>query len=115
MNLRTLGSASTLITAVSSVPSRPMTGLVGPAAVSEIDDHVGLDELRPLIEVDLLLAGEVVVEAVDDEDGHQAERQRDDEQEGQRQATLEGPREEPAQTESGGGRAAPAGQRSAKA
>ena len=37
MNLRTLGSASTLMTAVSSWPSRPMTGRVGPAAVSEID------------------------------------------------------------------------------
>ena len=59
---------------------------------------VRVDRFGTLVEVGLLLLGEVVVEPVDDEDRDDQQGQRDDGQEGHRQSTLEGPWEEPAQT-----------------
>ena len=55
------------------------------------------DRLRALLEICELLAAEVVVEAVDDEDGDETQGQGDDRQEGEGQPALESPREEPAQ------------------
>ena len=49
-------------------------------------------------QVRLLLVAEVVVQAVEDEHRDEDQRQRDDRDERERQAGLEGPRHEPAQT-----------------
>ena len=57
-----------------------------------------VDGLRALVEVRPLLAREVVVEPVDDEDRDEQQGQRHDRHEGAGQATLEGAGEEPAQS-----------------
>ena len=87
--------------ATTGPPARPRS--------SRDDCDVRRDGLGALVEVGLLLAGEVVVEPVDDEDRDERQGQRDDGQEGAGQATLEGPREEPAQPTRQARRAAPAG------
>jgi hypothetical protein len=56
-----------------------------------------VDDARPMGQVSLLLASEVIVEAVDDEDGDEGQRQGDDADEAKCQARLEGPRGEPAE------------------
>ena len=95
---------------------RATTGSTGPTASSATRLDVRVDRLRALVEVGLLLAREVVVEPVDDEDRDEQQGQRDDGHEGAGQATLEGSREEPAQSTREAGAAAPrVGQRSANA
>ena len=58
---------------------------------------VGVDRCGTLVEVGLLLLGEIVVEPVDDDGRHEQECQRDDREERAGQAALEGPWQEPAQ------------------
>jgi hypothetical protein len=52
---------------------------------------IGRDDVGSRPQFGLLLTREVVVEPVDDEDGDEDERQRDDADEAERQARLEGP------------------------
>ena len=61
------------------------------------------DGLRALVEVGPLLAGEVVVEAVDDEDRDEQQGQGHDGHEGAGQAALERSGEEPAQSKRNAG------------
>ena len=96
---RTAGSTS-------FIESTTGPGLGGPVG-QRLD--VRVDRFRALVEVGHLLAREVVVETVDDEDRDERQRQRDDGQEREGQAALEGPRDEPAQTtRQPGSRARPA-------
>jgi hypothetical protein len=65
------------------------TDLLGGGAGEPVD--IGRDDARACPQFGLLLTREVVVEPVDDEDGDEDERQRDDADEAERQARLEGP------------------------
>ena len=65
--------------------------VIGGRASPALD--VDADGFRALLEVGRLLAGEVVVQAVDHEDRDEHQRQRDDADERERQPALEGARE----------------------
>ena len=65
------------------------TDLPGGAAGDPVD--VGRDDAGACPQLRLLLPREIVVKPVDDEDGDEDERQRDDRDEAERQARLERP------------------------
>lgn len=71
------------------------TDLLGGGAGEPVD--IGRDDARACAELCLLLAREIVIEPVDDEDRDEDEGQRDDPDEAQRQARLERPGDEPLQ------------------
>ena len=99
----------------STRPSLSTTGWRRAAWLARLlDDHA--DRGLPLGEVGVLLAGEIVVEPVDDEDADEPQCQGDDGEERDREPRLEGPRHRAVGSGSGWTRAgSPAAQRSANA
>ena len=86
------GQRTTGIDLVVGTDDRSALGPLRRDRLDALEDGVG-----PLIEIGLLLAREVVIEAVDDEDRDQQEGQGHDREEGAGQPTLECPWDEPAQ------------------